>query len=106
MARVAYLPDAKADLHQIWLFVVQQSQSLDRADRLIDTIDETAVKYAAQPKLGEPRPDLHRDSRCFTVQRFVVFYQPTADGIEVIQIIHGSRDVPKHFRHPRNKDAD
>jgi hypothetical protein len=38
--------------------------------------------------------------RCFTVAGFVVFYLATADGIEVIQIIHGGRDLPTHFRRP------
>jgi toxin ParE1/3/4 len=62
---------------------------------LIDAIDDMAVLYAANPELGIVR----RESvRCFSVGRFIVFYAPLPDGIEIVQIIHGSRDIPEHFR--------
>jgi toxin ParE1/3/4 len=68
------------------------------ADRLIDAIDDAASTYAGQPHLGVPRSELAKDVRCFPVGSYVVFYLAAGDGIEVIQVIHGSRDIPLHFR--------
>jgi toxin ParE1/3/4 len=35
--------------------------------------------------------------RHFTVWNYAVFYRPIADGIEIIRIIHGARDIPRLF---------
>ena len=32
-----------------------------------------------------------------TVANYAIFYRPLEDGIEVIRIIHGARDLPKLF---------
>lgn len=101
MARANYLPEAVNDLHGIWRYVYEKSQSVVIADKLIETIDETATTYAMRPDLGIPRPELDERMRCFPVGRYVVFYLPEAEGIEVIQVIHGSRDLPRHWRSPR-----
>jgi toxin ParE1/3/4 len=98
LPKVVYLPDAVQDLHAIWVYVAEQSQSLDIADRLIDSIDDAATVYAANPEMGTSRLELSASLRCFVVGRYVAFYVPTPAGIEVIQIIHGSRDIPVHFR--------
>lgn len=103
MGHVVYLRDAIDDLHQIWSYVALQSQEFDRADRVIDSIDEAASLYGRQPELGEARPELAPNLRCFSIGRYAVFYVPTPAGIEVIQVIHGSRDIPSHFRRPRGE---
>lgn len=98
--RVVYLPDAIEDLHEIWAYIADQSQSIDIADRLVDSIDDLALLYAQNPEMGTPRFELADRLRCFSVARYVVFFLPTTEGIEVFQIIHGSRDIPSHFRRP------
>lgn len=101
MPRVRYLPEAESDLHGIWQYVHHESQSLQIADRLIARIDTAAATYATHPHLGELRPDLADRVRSFGVGNYVVFYVPSEDGIEIIQVIHGARDIPIHFRKPR-----
>jgi plasmid stabilization system protein ParE len=96
--QVTYLPDAIEDLHGIWAYIAEQSQSLEVADRLIDAIDDAAMLYAANPDLGTPRPDLASALRCFSVGSYVAFYLTKPDRIQVVQIIHGARDIPVHFR--------
>lgn len=100
MAEVVFLPEAEQDLYGIWRYVFKESSSLEAADRLVDTIDDTCRVYAEQPELGQLRPDLDSRVRCFPVGNFVVFYVPFGEGIEVIQVIHGARDIPVHFRRP------
>ena len=98
MSRTEYLPEALEDLYSIWQHVAEQSRSEEIADRLIDAIDDTCQSYATQPLMGQARSELADEVRCFPVGKYVVFYLPYSDGIEVIQVIHGARDIPKHFR--------
>jgi len=49
--------------------------------------------YAHQPRLGESRSELGREVRGFSVERYVVYYKPITEGIELIRVLHGSRDV-------------
>ncbi|MGH7138487.1 MAG: type II toxin-antitoxin system RelE/ParE family toxin [Pirellulales bacterium] len=101
MARVNYLPQALNDLHGIWRYVYEKSKSVFTADRLVETIDETAAIYASRPELGVVRPEFDERIRCFPVGRYVVHYVEIEDGIEIVQVIHGSRDLPRHWRPPR-----
>ena len=101
MPRATYLAEAESDLHGIWSYVYHESRSSEVADRLIGKIDAAAATYATHPLLGELRLDLAPNVRCFPVGNYVAFYVPSDEGIEVIQVIHGARDIPIHFRKHR-----
>lgn len=36
--------------------------------------------------------------RSFPVGRYIVFYMPLDDGVVVIRVLHGSRDIDAIFR--------
>jgi len=101
MAHVVYLPEAREDLFEIWRFIATGSGSPDIADNFIDVVDDTCGIYASQPDMGQTRPELASGVRSFPVGKYVVFYLPTEEGIEVVQVIHGARDIPVVFRRPR-----
>jgi toxin ParE1/3/4 len=43
--------------------------------------------------MGRARTELAANLRSFVVLPFVVFYRPCEDTIEVIRVLHGSRDI-------------
>ena len=45
---------------------------------------------------GSDKHDLH------VVGRYVVFYLPLSRGIEVVRVLHGSRDIESIFENERN----
>ena len=100
MGKVVYLPEAEEDLLGIWRYVFAESESLEVGDKLVDSIDDKCKSYSNQPEMGQLRSDLASRVGCFPVGKYVVFYLPLDEGIEVIQVIHGARDVPIHYRHP------
>ncbi len=57
------------------------------------------VGLARMPGLGtrdEPDEPLYAVLRSFPIDRFtryVVFYRPILDGIEVFRVLHGARDI-------------
>jgi plasmid stabilization system protein ParE len=47
--------------------------------------------------MGELRPDLRSDIRCFSTGNYVIFYVALKYGIEVERVVHGSRDAGQLF---------
>ena len=97
MRRVCWTPSAGSDLVELahWIGVVNHRPLA--ADRFVDRIRMTCDRYAAAPELGELRNDLGEEIRLFPVGDYIVVYRPVSMGIEVIRVIHGSRDYPALF---------
>jgi len=91
MADPIYTESAEADLVSIWQWIAQFDESA--ADRIIEAMREKARFYVEFPGAGGPRDDLRPGLRSFVVERYVVFYRPVADSIEILRVLHGSRDI-------------
>lgn len=65
----------------------------DAASRLLERIDTTLARLADHPHLGRPNGTRHRALRRFTVQPYILFYQPLADGIRLVRVLHGARNT-------------
>ncbi len=48
---------------------------------------------AANPLAGRARSELHEGLRSFPVGSYVVFYSPTPEGVEIVRVLHGRRDI-------------
>lgn len=96
MAQVLRTPAAEESRIDIWLHIAEDNPAA--ADRQLERIDDKCRLYAEQPEMGDPRPDLGQDIRCFSVGNYVVIYRPLEDGILVLLVVHGARDIPAVFR--------
>ena len=47
--------------------------------------------------MGRNRPDLAPELRSFPVDNYIIFYRPISEGIQVIRVLHGARDIPPLF---------
>ncbi len=97
MPRVLREHSAEQDLLEIGRFIASQSGSVETALRFLDRIDEKCQAYSRQPLMGDHRPDLGEDIRLFAVDNYVVIYEPLPDGIPVLMVTQGSRNVPRLF---------
>ena len=91
MAQVVRRPLAAADILEIWDYIAEDS--LDEADLWVDRLDEKLGLLATQPLMGRARNELAAGLRSFPFGRYVIFYVPLADGIDVVRVLHSSRDV-------------
>ena len=98
MPRVERTHEAEQNLDDIFDYIGRQNHSPAAAAKVLRTIIEKCQIYAGQPLMGDRRPDLGESIRCFPVDSYVVFYEPLADGIRVMAIVHGARDIPALFR--------
>jgi toxin ParE1/3/4 len=91
MARYTKRPKAQADLLEIWLYVAQDSARA--ADRLLDRIEAQCRLLADNPRLGKARPEIASDARAWIVGRYLVLYRERDEGIEVVRVVHGAREI-------------
>ena len=95
MARVLKRPLAENDLDEIWLYIAQDNP--DSADALLDKIEERCQALAQFPFIGTNRDELMPDLRSLPVGNCLIFYMPIEDGIVVVRVLHGMRDVDALF---------
>lgn len=91
-AQVVLSPQALEDLDAIWLFLAEESFEL--ADRIDSEIRDAILRLADFPSLGHTREDLTTlPVRFWAIYSYLIVYSPREDLIEIVQVIHGSRDV-------------
>ncbi len=95
LPRVTRRPLAEADILEIWDYIADDS--LAAADRWVDRLDEQFRLLAAQPMMGRVRDELVPGVRSFPFGRYVVFYVPLDDGIDVVRVLHSARDIDAVF---------
>jgi toxin ParE1/3/4 len=86
---------ANLDLIEIAFHIAEQNPIA--ADAWLDSIGEKCQLLARTPELGRKRADLAPDLRSFAVGNYVIFYRPVPEGIQVIRVLHGARDIPPLF---------
>lgn len=97
MRRATFRQEAEADVYSAAKRIAEDAGLLEPAYRFIDIISEKAALIATQPEMERERPELAAGLRSFPVGAFVIFYRPSKDGIEVIRVPRGSRDIPTLF---------
>lgn len=95
MPRVLRRPQAAADILEVWDYIAEDS--LDQADAWVDRLDATLQRLATQPRMGRARAELADGLRSLPFERYVIFYLPLADGIDVVRVLHSARDVDAAF---------
>ena len=102
MGRLSILPAADLDLDEQVDFLTREANS-DTARRFYDAAERAFSQLARMPGLGEPKrfsdPRL-AGMRVGRIEGFVnhlIHYRPTDDGIEIIRILHASRDLDRIF---------
>jgi toxin ParE1/3/4 len=88
-------PKADEDLIEIWQFI--SLDSLEAADNLLDSFTEKFDLIAKNPQAGRARPDLARDLRSLPLGRYIIFYRPKPDAVEIVRVLHSARDAHAIF---------
>ena len=78
-------------------------ESASAAARFLASVLRTSVALAESPHMGRALNGTRRSSsrvRVWRVEGFpkvLVFYRPARGSIEILRLLHGSRDVPRHL---------
>ena len=91
------------DLADIAVYLAEESGSDDLAFRFLDAVEASFDRLIATPAMGVARkyrdPELEgvRMWRIAGFDNYLIFYRPTERGVEIIRVIHGSRDIEHLF---------
>ena len=93
--RILKRPLAEADLDDIWWYIAQDNP--EAADCLLDRIEERCRALARFPEMGASREELMPGLRSLPIGNYVVFYLQIEDGIEIVRVLPGMRDIDAFF---------
>ena len=92
--------DAEQDLDDLWNYIAEDS--VDSADRLIARLFDAFEKLARIPRMGHKRDDLTKFPVLFwAVGKYLVIYRADQIPIQIVAVVHGSRDIPTFLRQRR-----
>jgi len=87
-------PETEAELDAIWYFVAVHSNSIEIADRLIESITNRFLLLSRYPEIGRSRDhDLRRGLRSFSVGEYVILYRIDGEDVLILHVMRGSRDI-------------
>lgn len=86
---------AQQDMVEIWEHIARDSPAA--ADALLERFDRSLQLVASLPHAGRRREEFLPFLRSVRVGPYILFYRPTAKGIELVRVFHGARDLPSLF---------
>lgn len=86
---------AEEDLKGIWAYVAESNP--EAASRLIKEITRRFAILRDHPHVGREQDKLLVNLRSLAVKNYLIFYQPFEDGVEILRVLHGSRDIGSIF---------
>ena len=91
MARCLVKPRADRDLDSIWSFITVDNPRA--ADAMIDRLTDTFDMLLTMPQAGRLRYEFRQNLRGFAVENDVIFYMTVPEGIDIVRVVHGRRDI-------------
>jgi plasmid stabilization system protein ParE len=68
--------------------------------RLRERFLETFQRLAQNPLIGQACPEFGEKMRIWPLRNYVVLYMPQDNGIDIVEVAHGARDLPAVIRRP------
>jgi toxin ParE1/3/4 len=87
---------AEGDLEEIWDYTVSR-WGLAQADKYDDEIYAAFRRLAETPTLGRDCSEIRFGYRRYNVGSHVIFYRIDNDTVDVMRVLHKSRDFPRHL---------
>jgi toxin ParE1/3/4 len=101
--RYVVKPRADRDLSDYADYLAEEA-TLDLALRFLAAAHETFALLAQQPNMGwhsRLRHTALKSLRVFRIigfEHLLIFYRPLADGVDILRVVHGSRNLRALFR--------
>jgi plasmid stabilization system protein ParE len=101
MASAIWTEPARDDLKSIGRYLGREQKSPRLAAKILRELkasaDEYSTAFAQGSIIGSEAAELGENCRVFSHKRWVVVFEPSSKGIEVLRIFDGSRDYPRLF---------
>jgi toxin ParE1/3/4 len=98
MSRYKFTPQARQDLKQINRYIAGENPEASK--RFQALVKQKCQMVARYPEIGRSYSELAANLRGIVVQKYIIFYRPILDGIEIYRVISGYRDLESIFQEP------
>ena len=98
MSTLRFAPEAENDLNDIHDYLAQRHPAA--AARVVQELERVCRLLAQFPLMGARRDALRPGMRSFPSGKYILFYRPLDGGVEILRIVHGSRDLTGLFQSP------
>jgi toxin ParE1/3/4 len=89
-------PAAEQDLIDIWLYTAELWGAA-QADAYLDGVDGALGRLRLHPEIGSECTEIRAGYRRLAAGQHRIYYRICADTIEVVRILHVSRDAALHL---------
>ncbi|MEQ9552797.1 MAG: type II toxin-antitoxin system RelE/ParE family toxin [Coleofasciculus sp. G3-WIS-01] len=96
MSEIFKRPLAQTDLDDLWDYLEEHSSQEQAADFLRKLYAKLET-LAQNPYMGRTRDELLPELRSFPFRDYLIFYFPLTNGIEVVRVLYGRRDIERIF---------
>jgi toxin ParE1/3/4 len=93
--RLRFRPEARRDLRDIGDDIARDDR--EAARRFVRLLREKCALLAQNPRIGRERPELRPGLQSFPVQSYVILYHVLDQTVEIVNVVHGSRDIDAMF---------
>ena len=69
----------------------------EAAGRLVKEMTRRFALLRDNPHIGREQDKLLVNMRSFVVKNYFIFYLPFEEGVEILRVLHGSRDIGSIF---------
>ena len=97
MGEIHKHPQVIQDLIEIATYIAESD--LDRSDSFLRSVEETFKQLGKMPEIGKksyfsnPRLQNIRQLAVKGFGKYLIFYQTTKVGVQIIRVLHGSREI-------------
>jgi toxin ParE1/3/4 len=83
---------AREDLHGIWMHLAKDN--VEASLKAMFALGKAFDKVVANPQIGHYREDLaDKRQRFILAHPYLIMYRPDKRPVEILRILHGSRDL-------------
>ncbi|SDH59407.1 toxin ParE1/3/4 [Chryseobacterium taeanense] len=87
---------ADQDLENIFDFTLNQF-GFDQAEKYLLEIEDVFKILVLHPESGKARNEVKEGLYSFPKDNHIIFYRILDKQIQIIRVLHGSRDLPNYF---------
>lgn len=86
---------ARTDLKEIWSHLAKFNY--DSANKALGELTKKFNLLAENPKLGRTHDEFIINLRSFLYKKYIIFYFPIENGVEIYRVIHSARNIEDLF---------
>ena len=90
-----FTPRAELDLAEIVDYLGPMSGAAEKPEMAVQSRCRQLVSF---PEFGQNRDELEPGLRCVMAGKYLIYYKLGLDQVQIVRILHGSRDVDSIFR--------